>query len=203
MKPVWGRYSVFVGTAVAALAFASFSSANGSKGDISRVRVKNFGVINESLYRGAQPKHQDYQDLAALGIKTVLDLQAEGEHEEQSEVEAAGMKFFRVGMSDKSWPTIGQVDAFFKVIDDPANQPAFMHCHGGHHRTGMMTAIYRIRHDDWDIARACEEMDKYGFNTGLGHGGLKDFVRDYYSQRDKSQRGTRSKVVTDAASRPQ
>jgi protein tyrosine/serine phosphatase len=136
-------------------------------------------MVNESLYRGAQPKGHDYKDLAALGIKTVLDLQAEGEHGEPDEVRASGMKFFRVGMSDKSWPSAGQVEQFFKIIDDPANQPVFMHCHGGHHRTGMMTAIYRVRHDNWDLQRACDEMDRYGFNTGLGHGGLKDFVRSY------------------------
>lgn len=181
MKAVWGRYPVILGTAVAALGLASFSSANNGRGDVSRIKIKNFGVVSDNLYRGAQPKRQDYQDLAGLGIKTVLDLQNEGERGEQSDVQAAGMKFYRVGMSDKSWPTLGQVDEFFKIIDDPANQPVFMHCHGGHHRTGMMTAIYRIRHDNWDVERACQEMDKYGFNTGLGHGGLKDFVRDYYS----------------------
>src|SRR5262249_19752526 len=182
MKAVWGKYPVFLGTAVAVLSVASFSLANGSGADVSRIKVKNFGVVSDSLYRGSQPKPQDYKDLAAIGIKTVVDLQAEGERGEQSEVEAAGMKFFRVGMSDKSWPSIAQVDEFFKIIDDPANQPVFMHCHGGHHRTGMMSALYRIRHDNWDIGRACDEMDQYGFHTGLGHGGLKDFVRDYCSR---------------------
>src|SRR5260370_29578718 len=95
-------------------------------------------------------------------------------------------------MSDKSGPTLGKVEAFFKIIDDPANQPVFMHCHGGHHRTGMMTAIYRIRHDNWDIGRACDEMDKYGFNTGMGHGGLKEFVRDYYSHSSEKIKTTPS-----------
>lgn len=187
MKAVWGRYPVVLGTAVAVLSVVGFSSANGSRGDISRIKIKNFGMINETLYRGAQPKGSDYKDLAALGIKTVLDLQAEGEHGEPGEVQSAGMKFYRVGMSDKSWPSLGQVEAFFKIIDDPTNQPVFMHCHGGHHRTGMMTAIYRVRHDNWDLDRACAEMDRYGFNTGIGHGGLKDFVRDYCSHHIASK----------------
>jgi protein tyrosine/serine phosphatase len=193
---------VFLGTAVAVLGVLSFSSVNGAGGDLSRIKIKNFGMINESLYRGAQPKGHDYQELAALGIKTVLDLQFDGERGEPAEVQASGMKYYRVGMSDKSWPTLGQVEQFFKIIDDPANQPVFMHCHGGHHRTGMMTAIYRVRHDNWDIQRACDEMDKYGFNTGLGHGGLKDFVRDYCSHYTASKQAAPSQGVSDSASAP-
>jgi hypothetical protein len=30
-------------------------------------------------------------------------------------------------------------------------------------------------------------MDRYGFNTGLGHGGLKDFVRSYCSHYTASK----------------
>jgi protein tyrosine/serine phosphatase len=201
MKAVWGRYLALLGTAAAALSLVSLASANGSGADVSQIRIKNFGVVSDNLYRGAQPKHQDYKDLAALGIRTVLDLQAEGERGEQGEVEAAGMKFYRVGMSDKAWPTLGQVDAFFKIIDDPANQPVFMHCHGGHHRTGMMTAIYRVTRNNWDVGSACGEMDKYGFNTGLGHAKLKDFVRDYCSTRTATTQAAPAQVVTDGATR--
>jgi len=203
MKAVLGRYPVLLGTAVAVLSVVSLSSANGSGADVSRIRIKNFGVVSDSLYRGAQPKPQDYRDLAAIGIKTVVDLQAEGERDEQAEVEAAGMKYFRVGMSDKSWPSASQVDAFFKIIDDAANQPVFMHCHGGHHRTGMMSAIYRVRHDNWDVDRACKEMDQYGFNTGIGHGGLKDFVRDYCSHYSASKPVSTPAVVTSPAASQQ
>ena len=46
--------------------------------------------------RGAQPEGRDYADLAALGIKTVIDLQADGEAGEQQLVESAGMRFHRI-----------------------------------------------------------------------------------------------------------
>jgi len=202
MRAVRSRYPVFLSTAVAALSIVSLSSAKGSgAADISGIRIKNFGVVSENLYRGAQPRPEDYKDLASLGIKTVVDLQNEGERAEESQVEATGMKFFRVGMSDRSWPDSSKVDALFKILDDPQNQPIFMHCRGGHHRTGIMSALYRIRHDNWDIQRACDEMDKYGFHAGMGHGGLKGFVRDYYTQYTRSSQVTPNQVVTDAAAR--
>src|ERR1700752_4446697 len=41
---------------------------------LSRVHIGNFGKINDNYFRGSQPKGADYQDLAAIGVKTVIDL---------------------------------------------------------------------------------------------------------------------------------
>lgn len=151
----------------------------------SQCRIKNFGCINENLYRGAQPKAQDYADLAAKGVKTVIDLQREGSDEEQVLVENQGMRFYRIGMSDKSQPSSEQVEAFLKLVNEPANQPVFVHCAGGRHRTGAMSAIYRITHDGWNADQAYREMKQYDFEHGIGHSALKQYVYDYYSHLDQ------------------
>jgi tyrosine-protein phosphatase SIW14 len=172
-------------TIMAAVALALLTVAQAAQRDASATRVTNFGCINEKLYRGAQPKGSDYQDLAALGVKTIIDLQQDGERDEQQRVEAAGMKFFRIGLSDSSWPAPEQAAQFIKLVNDPANQPVFIHCHGGRHRAGIMTAIYRMTHDGWDADRAYAEMKQYGFEKGFGHGALRGYVYDYYSRMDK------------------
>lgn len=150
-----------------------------------KTRIKNFGCINETFYRGAQPKKSDYEDLARMGVKTVIDLQREGEADEQQLVEAAGMKFYRIPMSDKAWPTTEQTAEFLKIINDPANQPVFVHCRGGRHRTGAMTAVYRMTHDEWTADQAFQEMKQYDFDYGYGHGVLKDYVYAYYSRMNR------------------
>ena len=38
------------------------------------IRIDNFGEVNANYFRGAQPQGRDYADLAALGVKTVIDL---------------------------------------------------------------------------------------------------------------------------------
>ncbi len=116
-----------------------------------------------------------------MGVKTVIDLQEDGERNEQQMAEAAGMKFYRIGLSDSSWPSRDKPEQFLKIVNDPANQPVFVHCHGGRHRAGIMTAIYRMTHDGWTAERAYSEMKQYGFESGFGHGGLKDYVYDYYA----------------------
>jgi protein tyrosine/serine phosphatase len=40
----------------------------------SNVNIKNFGKMDDRFYRGAQPNEEDYKDLKALGISTVIDL---------------------------------------------------------------------------------------------------------------------------------
>jgi len=160
------------------------------RGGAAGTSITNFGCINENFYRGAQPKSRDFGDLAAMGVKTVIDLQEDGERYEQQTVEGAGMNFFRIGMSDSSWPSREKADQFLKIVNDPANQPVFIHCHGGRHRAGIMTAIYRMTHDGWSADQAYTEMKQYGFEKGFGHGSLKDYVYDYYAGLDrKSEKG--------------
>ena len=176
---------VSTSTVAFVIALAILSTAQTSQNEKSpKIQIKNFGCINENFYRGAQPKEQDYADLAGMGVKTVIDLQREGQAEEQALVEAQGMKFIRIPMSDKSQPSADQADQFLKIVNDPANQPVFVHCAGGRHRTGAMSAIYRITRDGWSADQAFLEMKHYDFEYGMGHGSLKRYVFDFYSKID-------------------
>jgi len=51
--------------------------------------VDDFGKLNDNYYRGGQPKREDYARLAALGIRTVVDLRQGGPDAEQTLVENA------------------------------------------------------------------------------------------------------------------
>ncbi|HEV8483800.1 MAG TPA: dual specificity protein phosphatase family protein [Blastocatellia bacterium] len=168
----------FIALAALSVSYAAQKSAT------PKTSIKNFGCVNEKFYRGAQPEGRDYQDLAAMGIKMVIDLQREGDGDEQRLVEAAGMRFVRIPMSDKSWPTTEAADQFLSLSSNPENQPVFIHCRGGRHRTGAMTAIYRITNDGWTADRAFAEMKQYDFEHGYGHGTLKDYVYNYYGRMD-------------------
>jgi protein tyrosine/serine phosphatase len=184
MRVIRKLSSASSGTSAAVVALIILSAAQAAQPNDppSNIKIKNFGCINANYYRGAQPTARDYADLAELGVKTVVDLQREGVADEQRLVEAAGMKFVRIGMSDKRRPPLEQVELFLKVVNDPANQPVFVHCKGGRHRTGALTAAYRMTREGWTAERAVAEMKKFDFDHGMGHGDLKEFVFDYYSQ---------------------
>lgn len=168
----------YAGLAVAlTLSFAQVAAASGP----ADIRIDNFGKINDHYYRGAQPDDRDFKDLAALGIRTVIDLQKDGSVGEQRLVESAGMKFYRIPMTTTDRPSDAAVQQFLTLVNDPANQPVYVHCQGGRHRTGVMTAAYRMTQDGWSADQAYGEMKKYGFETLLGHPVLKKFVYDYYT----------------------
>jgi protein tyrosine/serine phosphatase len=177
-----GSASVVV---ILGLAMLTAVQAQQQESEEDKVGIKNFGAVNPILFRGAQPEDEDYAKLAAIGIKTVIDLQRVGEPNEQRLVEAAGMKFFRIPMSDRSRPDPAKAEKFLSLVNDPANQPVFIHCRGGRHRTGAMAAIYRLTKDGWNAEQAVAEMKKFDFERGFGHGALKDFVYDYYTQMNQ------------------
>ena len=109
---------------------------------VSSVHIDNFGRVDATYYRGAQPQGRDYADLAALGIKTVINLTSDDAlAEEKGMVEQAGMKYLAIPMTTHVVPTAAQLADFFKVVNDPASQPVYVHCVGGRHRTGVMTAM--------------------------------------------------------------
>ena len=173
-------------TTAVIIALAILSAAQTTQRDkASNIQIKNFGCINEGLYRGAQPKEQDYADLAAMGVKTIIDLQRDGKATEQALVEAQGMQFYRIGMSDKNEPSAEQAELFLKLVNDPANQPVYVHCAGGRHRTGAMSAIYRITHDGWSADQAYQEMKHYDFEYGMGHGSLRNYVYAFYAHLEE------------------
>jgi hypothetical protein len=56
---------------------------------------------------------------------------------------------------------------------------------GGRHRTGVMTAAYRMTHDGWTADQSFAEMKQYKFGADFLHPALKSFVYSFYSDLDK------------------
>ena len=109
--------------------------------------IKNFGKVNVNYYRGAQPDAQGFAHLKSLGIKTVIDLRKDSEAEAPEWVRTAGMHYFNIPMKASRPATEEQTRYFLALVNDPKNWPVYVHCKGGRHRTGALTAIYRITHD--------------------------------------------------------
>jgi protein tyrosine/serine phosphatase len=167
-----------------AIAVLPVMSATAGESRITRttITIGNFGEVAPTYFRGEQPEGSDYATLAAFGIKTVIDLQADGQASEKGLVEKAGMAFHRIAMTTHTAPTAAQIAEFLKLVNDPANQPVYVHCAGGKHRTGIMTAIYRMAHDNWTSDQAFKEMKQYKFGADFLHAEFKQFVYAYRTE---------------------
>jgi len=173
---------------------SAWAQTNGNV-NVARVHIENFGRLSDSYYRGAQPTTSDYADLARLGVKTVIDLTYEGRADEPGLVKKAGMNFYRIPLKTTERPSEGAITQFLQLVNDPANLPVYVHCQGGRHRTGAMTAVYRMTNDGWTADRAYQEMRQYRFEGFPGHPELKSFVFDFYSQHQQPLQADRLKAA--------
>jgi len=176
-RNIFAKISVAVAIVVA-LGSSAFAKKH-SDPAFSNIHISNFGKMDDRFYRGGQPGESDYKDLKALGVKTVIDLQDNPTSYERRDVEALGMRYVNIPMSDSSYPKEESISAFLKLVNDPSTGVFFAHCAGGRHRTGVVGAIYRFNVNHWNYDQAYAEMKDYDFYTRFGHGDLKTYVEDY------------------------
>ena len=141
--------------------------------------LPNFHQVNERLYRGAQPLTGGLERLAALGIKTIINLRGEDEDTRAAEekARAGGLRYVSVPMSGIKRPSDEQVEEVLAIINAPENWPVFVHCKHGSDRTGTIIAVYRISQDGWSTKDAKKEAKLYGLSWIQFR--MKDYIKDY------------------------
>ncbi len=153
------KYSIGVGFLVTAVTLA------GGRGLPVREGIRNFGQVNEHLYRGARPDTAAIHNLKRLGVGTIVNLCVPGElpGQEALDAQAHGITYTNVPLKGMGRPTEAQIQTVLAIIEG-ASGPVFIHCKHGCDRTGTIIACYRIRHDGWSNQDALKEAKKYGLS---------------------------------------
>jgi protein-tyrosine phosphatase len=112
----------------------------------------------------------------------IIDLQEDGDPSESALVQSAGMKFARIPMNTRVPPTSEQVALFLQLTNDPVNQPVYVHCAGGRHRTGVMTAVYRMTQGGRDCRQGVQGNEAIPVRRGFPAPGVQAFVYAYYQE---------------------
>ena len=63
-------------------------------------------------------------------------------------------------------------------MDDPARYPALIHCKAGLHRTGVLSAVYRMEYQRWDWLEAWHELRSHGFGEFVSDSS-NDYILQY------------------------
>jgi tyrosine-protein phosphatase SIW14 len=180
--------------AVSALTLLATSALAQDASDTAR-ELPNFLRVNERLYRGGQPTEEGLRRLAAMGVRTVVNLRARDEHarREGEQARALGLSYFNLPVERIGRPRAERVAEVLAVVNAPENQPVFVHCQRGSDRTGTIVAAYRVAHDGWTAAEATREARRHGLR--FWQRGMRDFVHDY----ERDLRGTRATAPATAA----
>ena len=145
--------------------------------------LPNFHKVNDMVYRGAQPKSGGLEVLRRRGIKTVVNLRDDDARDKQEEAGARtiGLQYFNFPFERWGRPKDKEIERVLSIINDPANQPVFVHCQHGADRTGVVIAAYRITHDGWTSEQATAEAKNHGMKPWQL--GMKDYIHDFYKRQ--------------------
>jgi protein tyrosine/serine phosphatase len=70
------------------------------------------------------------------------------------------------------------IDRFLKLLDRKASYPVLIHCKAGLHRTGVMTAVYRMEYERWGRGAAHHELKANGFGEFVSTA-ANDYIVQY------------------------
>lgn len=143
------------------------------------VHVRNFGKVDDRVYRGGAPTVEGLRELARMGVKLDVDLREphEGTAVEQKVAEQLGMTYLNIPLPELSAPSESDVKKVLTVLTAKDGGLAFVHCRRGKDRTGTIVACYRMEQDHWTKARAMEEANKYGMS--YVERGMRRFVSSF------------------------
>lgn len=172
-----------VGAIVCALAAWSFIYFRSTYNHSKRLRTVEAGKV----YRCGQLTEAGFEAaVRELGIRTVLNLQDDypdpdiwHDYLDRSTVKESevcrrlGVRYAWIG-PDLVHPTLASqqrpvaIDQFLELMDNPDVYPVLIHCKAGLHRTGLMSAIYRMEYQGWSHADAYRELKAHGFGEWAG-----------------------------------
>lgn len=142
--------------------------------------LPNLYRVDEGLYRGAQPSAEGMRSLERMGVRTVINLRAF--HSDRDELRGTRLGYEHIRFHP--WhPEDEDVEAFLRIVTDPARRPVFVHCAHGADRTGMMVAIYRMVVQGWSADEAIAEMTGGGFGFHPIWSNLLGYLRSFDATR--------------------
>jgi uncharacterized protein (TIGR01244 family) len=144
--------------------------------------IKNFLRINSDFCTGGQPALDDLAKLKEQGVRALINLRRPSEYDhaaEEARAKELDLRYFNIPV-DPNAPTDEQAEEFLKLMADPANRPAFIHCSAAN-RVGAFWMIWRVRAQGWTLEEAEKEADR----IGLASPKMRAFARDHLARQIK------------------
>jgi len=105
--------------------------------------VDNLVAVDDHLWRSAAPSGAAYEELAANGVRTIVDLRSgDGSPVDAALLDRLDIDLVHIPVRDGQIPSKAEVDEFLRVVEASPGR-VLVHCGAGVGRTGAMVAAYR------------------------------------------------------------
>jgi len=156
-------------------------------------------VVPGQVYRSGQMTAVGFKDaVKRLGIRTIINLQNDfpdpdirrsfwdsSTIKESDLCRQLGVRYVLIEPDLVSRQLVSQgrgrpgaIDQFLRIMDDPSVYPVLIHCRAGLHRTGVLSAVYRMEYQGWTNAEAFRELKAHGFGD-RDCTAANDYVKQY------------------------
>ena len=140
------------------------------------IGVRRAKKVTDGIYRGPRPDQADFDAMARAGVRTVIDLQGKaskvipGEtlrarQQRRAMSERAGLRHYNIPTTLSRIDEPTEQEELLRIaalMNEPGNQPVYVHCAAGKDRTGMAVAVYRILYQGCSYAQARKEFVRHG-----------------------------------------
>jgi protein tyrosine phosphatase (PTP) superfamily phosphohydrolase (DUF442 family) len=141
---------------------------------VARAGLDSLHRVSDQLWRGSQPTAVGFEQLRALGIRTVVCLRY---FARDPDPPTPGLALVEIPMT--AWaPNEADVLAFLRVATNPQHTPVFVHCYHGADRTGLMCAAYRRVVQGWSADDALDELRGGSFGYHEIWDDIEELVRE-------------------------
>lgn len=172
------------------------------------------------FYRSGQMTAAGFREaIERHGIKTVINLQHENpdprlpEHwlgkpgvTESELCKQLGVKYLLLTPDILPQPNSVEkrppvIDDYLAVLDDESAYPILLHCKAGLHRTGRLTAIYRMEYQGWSVGEVMRELRANGYGF-VASSEADDFVIQFIQNYKPRAAADRPPPAADSGVRP-
>jgi uncharacterized protein (TIGR01244 family) len=146
--------------------------------------ITNFAQVETTVACAGAVTPEAVAGIKKMGFAAIINLRLATEQGadidgEAAAAKAAGINFVHLPLSGTA-PDPAVADRFLRIIAEPGNQPALIHCASGN-RAAAMWLIKRVLIDKWDNDRALEEAAQLGSISPV----MKTFALDYIQAHKK------------------
>jgi protein-tyrosine phosphatase len=125
------------------------------------ISLRRFDRVDGDVLRASQPNaHEMARLVERYGVRTVLKLNFGHEHVPD------GVQVIYAPINPLREPTHDELERILEAIDR-APKPLVIHCTHGEDRTGLIVALYRMRHGA-SVELAYTDMVRHGFHPYEG-----------------------------------